>query len=88
MEVRLLDVMSYGLLKEDCVKERFKQILQLVKLILAIPIHRAKCEQGFSLMVNDRRADVTCRVNVMNNLRVRIAYSTRNLRAYVHQAHI
>lgn len=56
MEVRLLDVMSYGLLKEDCVKERFKQILQLVKLILAIPIHRAKCE--FSLMVNDRRADV------------------------------
>ena len=39
-------------LKEDCVEERFKLILQLVKLILVIPIHTAECERGFSLMGN------------------------------------
>ena len=39
-------------LKEDIAEERFKQILQLVKIILVMPIHTAECERGFSLMGN------------------------------------
>lgn len=46
------DELRFKTLKEDCVEERFKQILQLVKLILVIPIHTAECERGLSLMGN------------------------------------
>ena len=42
MEVRLLDVMSYGI--KHSRRIGFMQILQLVKLILVIPIHTAECE--------------------------------------------
>ena len=43
-------------LKEDIAEERFKQILQLVKIILVMPIHTAECERGFSLMGNIKNA--------------------------------
>ena len=45
--------------------EMFKQILQLVKIILVMPIHTAECERGFSLMGN-----------IKNDLRARLKSET------------